>query len=358
MHGSPVSALSTIDALSKHRHTSRMFRYSSPPVRPLSQTGTGMLEFSIAAVPVLLLGLGSIELGQWLFHKQAVSLALLEAGRAAITSHAKPAVIEAAFEQALLPLFATSQKNGAQHRLHSALQQRSQTTGAAPWRIEILSPTPKAFMDFSDPSLAIAHETGLAAINNNYLAEQGRSNRNRGNGVGPLSGQSILQANTLVLRLTYLHEPVLPGMKGLLRMLGNDGAGYASHAMARGGYLPLVQEIMLTMQSHPVDWPLPANGKVVGSGGVSTAIPSPLPAAKCQGLWCLDQHATTIPPGSTPAPDKGSPPYWLPPGNEQGEGPSGPPLSGNNGGSTPRPEQPTVQPNDPACGVALCCAVG
>ncbi|HUG59187.1 MAG TPA: TadE/TadG family type IV pilus assembly protein [Candidimonas sp.] len=345
-----------------------MFRYLFPPIQPAgwpgrpvrrlaSQTGTGIIEFSIAAVPVLLLGLGSIELGQWLFHKQAVSLALLEAGRAAITSHAKPAVIEAAFEQALLPLFATSQSSGAQQRLYSALQQRSQSTGTAPWRIEILSPTPQAFMDFSDSSLAIARETGLAAINNNYLAEQDQRNRNRGNGLGPLSGQSILQANTLVLRVTYLHEPVLPGMKGLLRMLGNEDAGYGQHAMARGGYLPLVQEIMLTMQSHPVNWPLPASGKVVGYGSVSTAIPLSLPAAKCQGLWCLDQHATAIGPGTNPAPDKSSPPDWQPPGSGQGNGPSGPPLSGNNGGNMTGPEQPTVQPNDPACGVALCCTV-
>lgn len=346
-----------------------MFRYLFPPIqpagwpgrpvrRPASQTGTGIIEFSIAAVPVLLLGLGSIELGQWMFHKQAVSLALLEAGRAAITSHAKPAVIEAAFEEALLPLFATSQSRGAQQRLHTALEQRRLATGAAPWRIEILSPTPKAFLDFSDPSLSIARETGLAAINNNYLAEQDLRNRNRGNGLGPLSGQSILQANTLVLRLTYLHEPVLPGMKGLLRILGNEGASYAQDAMARGGYLPLVQEIMLTMQSHPVNWPLPTSGKVVGYGSVSTAIPLPLPAAKCQGLWCLDKLATATPPGSTPAPDKSSPPDWRPPGSGQGNDPSRPPISGNNGGNTPGQEQATVPPSDPACGVALCCTVG
>jgi hypothetical protein len=332
-----------------------------PQLRPAGQSGAGLVEFSIVAVPILLIGLGSIEVAQWLFNKQAVSLALLEAGRAAITSHASPSVIEAAFEKALLPLFVTSQDGGASHRLHKALNQRSQETGTAPWRIEILSPTPGAFLDFSDPTLNIARQTGLAAINNNYLAEQDQRMRDKNgqNGQGPLSGQSILQANTLELRLTYLHEPVLPGMKSLVRMLGSEGADYARHAMARGGYLPLVQNIRLVMQSHPVNWPLPAHGKVVGPGGLSPTSPIPLsPAATCQGLWCLDHHTAGQPPPLSPESGSGSGQAGsVPSSGEQGQknGPAVQPGSDKNDISMVEPGKSAVSPDDPACGVALCC---
>ncbi len=356
-------------------HTCRMRRFSLFPI-PAScrrrsahaaggcvqtaQAGASIIEFSIAAVLILLLGLGGMEVAQWFFSKQAVSLALLEAGRAAITAHAKPSAIETAFEQALLPLFPATESHSARQRLDNALGRRSQTTGAAPWRIEVLSPSPQAFLDFSDPALAIARQTGRRAINNNYLAEQDQHKRAQGwiNGRGPQSGLSILQANTVVLRLTYLHEPILPGMKSLMRLLGAQGGSYGQRAMALGGYLPLVQEISLVMQSHPVDWPLPNHGKVVGFQAPSGAIS--LPTAGCQGLWCLDSQPASASPGSTPpvagsneggsagAGSNQSLPQW-PTGQ-----PSGPSAPGNDSGAAGSGEL-TVKPDDPACGLTLCC---
>ncbi|NYT62177.1 pilus assembly protein [Alcaligenaceae bacterium] len=314
------------------------------------------MEFSIVAIPILLLGTGSIELAQWFFNKQAVSLALLQAGRAGITTHANPASIENAFEEALLPLFPATPMLSARQRLQQALNQRSQTTNAAPWRIEILSPTPGAFLDFSDSSLAISHQTGLPAINNNYLAEQDQRKRALGwaHGLGPQSGQSILQANGLVLRLTYLHEPVLPGMKSLMRLLGGTGGTYARHAMARGGYLPLVQDIALVMQSHPVNWPLPENGKIVMPQSTSKNFSWAPLASPCQGLWCQGQQPASGTPGVN-FPDHKPLPYW-PPGHEQPGQASGPPTIKGGTDSVPSSGDLVVTPDDPACGVALCCA--
>ncbi|SHI28061.1 hypothetical protein SAMN04488135_11915 [Pollutimonas bauzanensis] len=328
-----------------------------------------MVELSVAAIPLLLLGLGSIEAAQWFFAKQAASLALLEAGRAAITAHARPEVIETAFEQALTPLFAAGQGGGARQRLARALEQRSQATGAAPWRIEVLSPPAQAFLDFSDPTLAIARATGLAAINNNYLAEQDqRLREGPGGGLGAQSGLSILQANTLVLRLTYLHEPVLPGMKGLMRLLGAGGGSYGRQAMARGGYLPVMQEIALVMQSHPVNWPLPAAGKVVGPQAAPGA--PPLPAASCQGLWCAGRRPAGIPPGAaapaaaTPEPavqDAAWPdadpggllPPWPPAAAQEG-GPPGAPMAGGDADAAGS-GMPGATPEGAACPAASCC---
>ena len=336
-------------------------RASCPFLRqPARQFGTSLIEFSIVAVPVLLLSMGSIEASQWFFKRQALSLALLEAGRAAITAHARPSAIEAAFEKALLPLFADQSQHESSQRLHRALAERRLLTDAAAWRIEILSPSPQAFIDFSDPTLAIAQETGLRAINNNYLAEQARRTTARGPAPanGSQSGLNILQANTLVLRLTYLHEPILPGIKGLIRVLGSQGNSYGQNAMARGGYIPVVRTVALVMQSHPVDWPSLANGKVVKEQLSSTG--QPVAVAGCKGLWCMNSPETPASGTSPePSPGTGGPlPQWPPsnpkPPNEQGAGtaPGNPPETETDTGRPPGLE---VGPDDPACGVVLCC---
>ncbi len=351
-------------ALLRPRLCSRGRAYCPFLRQPARQSGTSLIEFSIVAVPVLLLGMGSIEASQWFFTRQALSLALLEAGRAAITAHARPAAIEAAFEQALLPLFADASEHRSNQRLHNALAERRLLTDAAAWRIEILSPSPQAFTDFSDPALAIAQETGLRAINNNYLAEQARRTTARGRAPadGSESGLNILQANTLVLRLTYLHEPILPGIKGLVRLLGSQGNSYGQNAMARGGYIPVVRTVALVMQSHPVDWPSLANGKVVKEQLPSTSLP--VAVASCQGLWCMDAPGApalgAIPQPSTGTGTGSTLPQWPPAANS-------PPSPGQTAGTVPdnpleidtgtgKPPGLEVGPDDPACGVALCCA--
>lgn len=275
------------------------------PASAGAQTGAGILEFSIVAIPVLLLGLGTIESAQWLFTRQAAGLALLEAGRAGITQHANPDAMIAAFEHALLPLHASTSRASAQGRLDAALAQRRQRLAAAPWRIEILSPALTVYQDFADPALLISRQSGHAAINNNYLHEQNLRHHAKGwpQGRGPVSGKDIFQANTLSLRLSYLHEPAIPGMKALLSLLGNDQGSYRQRAMA-AGYLPLIREMSFIMQSHPVSWPMPENGKIVGpehpaSGG-------PTVANHCAGMWCLRLGAE---PAATPPAPATAPPW-------------------------------------------------
>lgn len=343
--------------------------------RPASrQSGASVIEFSLVAVPLLLVGLGSIEVAHWLLARQAVSLALLQAARAGTTDHGRPATIENALEHALLPLFPGGSRRSASQAQAAAFAQRLNETGGAPWQIEILSPTAAAFDDFADPAIAAGgHPATLATppINNNYQLEQHRRHVAAGwpDGLGPRSGQSIFEANTLVLRLRYLHEPVLPGIKNLLRLLGNEGGTYGQRAMARGGYLPITRDIALTMESHPMLWPLPANGKFVAPQSQQTMTGRGI--ASCTGWWCPRQARR---PGSSPGkPAPGNPA----PGSTSGSaGPSGgtassspatgssapgSPTSGSaqsEGGSTTVDDALAVAPDDPACGVALCCVAG
>src|SRR5690606_33417824 len=144
------------------------------------QAGSGMIEFSIIAVPILLLGLGSIEIAHWLLTRQVVSLALLEAGRAGIRTHARPEHIAATFEQALLPLFPATNGRSARQNQQLAFEQRKRDTAATAWQITLLSPSLAAFNDFSDPQLNQPVYAGQPAINNNYQFEQDQRRRAQG----------------------------------------------------------------------------------------------------------------------------------------------------------------------------------
>lgn len=265
--------------------------------RRFHQSGQGSVEFLLAAPVVLLLGLGSIEGIHWYFARQAASHALLQAGRAAITRHADPAVLDAAFSRALLRWFVAPSAAQSRTRLERAIARREQATGLPAWQIRVLSPSASSFEDFSTrhPDLP---NTGHPVIDNDYLSLQHQAYLDQGwpEGRGPVSRQTILEANTLVLELTWLHEPLLPGVRQLLKQVAPADTRYGSLAMARAGFLPLRRQISLLMQSHPVAWALPAHGRVArqgvaepatGQGGGQASGVQVRPSAHCQGLWCL-----------------------------------------------------------------------
>lgn len=314
------------------------------------QRGAGTVEFAIVALPLLLAGLGSIELAQWFYTRQAISVALLDAGRAAITRHNRPDHIIAAFEHALRPLYVSSTRQAGEQRLNRALADRHRRMNAAPWQIEVLSPSVGAFADFADAQLQVDGAVGKASINNNYLAEQDARYRASGwtNGLGPASGQTIYEANTAVLRLSWLHEPLLPLMVPLLKALGNPQGSYRQQALARG-YLPMTRQMTLVMQSHPVQWADSPDGKVI-YGPETGKLAQP-----CSG-WLCGTSAPVSP--LTPAPPTGlddiSRP--APPDTVQ---PSAPDdiIDPGAEGTTAHDVHPDlwVDENDPACGITLCC---
>ncbi|MBV6305284.1 pilus assembly protein [Candidimonas humi] len=315
------------------------------------QRGASMVEFSLLAVPILLAGLGCVEVARWFQVRQFVDVALLQGARAGITGHARPVAIESAFEQALLPLYASGSGASPDSRMRADFARRSAATGDAPWRIEVLNPSKASFADYADPALSIARDTGLAAINNDYQAEQHQRYLQQGRPQGAASGQTIYQANVLVLRLTYLHEPLVPGVAALLRQLGDPAGSYAARAMALGGYLPMVRELRLGMQSHPVDWPQGQGGKMVARQEAAQAAPRGVGAASCDGLWCLRPSAS----GGTMPGAEPDLPVWpdAPLGDAAAPNPEGPAPGA--GPSDPAGPGSGVTPDDPACGVSLCC---
>jgi len=217
-----------------------------------------MLEFALAAPPLLLLGLLAVETAHWHLARQMAYVALLDAARAGATQHGRPDAIALAFEQALLPRYASTDGDARAARQRAWQRIRGQA-GLPPWRIEILQPSAAAFRAHARRGLAVADAPGRRAISNDYQAEQHAA---RGAAAG---GPTIFDANTLHARLVYLHEPLAPLTRALLRRLGPPTASCAGRARAHG-LLALQLELRIEMQSHPVDWhaaPAARRGPVV-----------------------------------------------------------------------------------------------
>ncbi|AVJ26850.1 TadE/TadG family type IV pilus assembly protein [Achromobacter spanius] len=213
-----------------------------------TQHGAAAIEFAVAGAIVLLLGLLCVDAARWHGARQMAHLALMEAARAGATSHGDPARLRAAFLQALLPLHSNANgPAGAMERRDGAMTELKTLTGAPPWRIEVLRPDEQSFREHARPGLKVAAAPGLRAIDNGYQDLQHARRPPRP------GGQDIFQANTLKLRLTYLHKPLLPPLRALLVMLGRQDGSYAGHALTKG-LLPIVVELEHEMHTHPVDW--------------------------------------------------------------------------------------------------------
>lgn len=306
------------------------------------QYGQGSVEFALASVPIMLLALGGIEATHWFWVQQTVSQALLQAARAGITSHAKPAEIGQAFDQSMQLLFPPRQNQESTHRQKLRYDQHIGALGSR-WHMQIASPSAEHFARHADTTLAIAQQTGYAAIRNSYQLEQHRAAES----LQPSSkGMTIFDANTLTLRVTYPHSPLLPSLRALFMHLGNASGTVAQRTLA-AGYLPIVQQLSLPMQSHPVQWPIsaatgffPADTEAMSLFGAHQNIR----ANACKGLWC---PAATPPEGTSLAADRntGSTGAW----------------AGLPSHTSLKPTEPTasaplsIPPDDAQCGISVCC---
>lgn len=221
------------------------------------------------------------------------------------------------------------------------------------------SPRQAHFADF-----AVAGAEG-PVLPDTYQAERHRAHEAQGwpGGRGPASGDTVFTANTLVLDVTYLHAPLVPGMGALLRALGRAApAGLAGDGMRRAGLLPMTVRVSLPMQT-------PAREGIAGAvirprPGVPDGTPPRPPGAggdalACAGLWCTPARAGGTG-GAPPTPPGGS--TGGSPGSSAGGSPGLPPTSPS---PSPAPT-PTLPPDagpglpgtEDGCGVILCCTAG
>ena len=257
------------------------------------QHGCGTIEFLVVAVPLLFSAMATYEASRWYMTREAVNLALLEAARAGSVAHARPQAIENAFLRALTPLFAPAGSARTPHaRMMFELDQFEHNSSQPAWEITILHPSAAEFADFMQKDLPIALRTGHPAINNHYQYRQHQQHAK-----GRLSGSTIYDANTLQLQIRYLYQPVVPGMRSLLRSIFS-GLGPADSAAAAHGALPIVSAITIEMQSHPVFWQSGETRHVHYAQRASLAIntPAPLPYTQ-QKPQAASDHNRTEPAG-------------------------------------------------------------
>ena len=222
------------------------------------QAGIAMVEFVIVALPLLFLGFAILEACRWYITRQVVSYALFEAVRAGSVEAANREAIDRALERGLVPLLGdgATDLTAGRDEVRRRLARRAETWGMAPLKLEILSPIRADFDDFADPALRAGTGKGHRAINNDYQQERaGEMARRYRNGVGPQSGNTLFGANTLAVRISYLHEPVLPGLRAVIRGLsaGTDPIDDYVGLAHRRGLVAIVRQIAMPMQSHAVE---------------------------------------------------------------------------------------------------------
>ena len=232
------------------------------------QRGAAAIEFAVAGAMVLLLGLLGVEAARWQAVRHMAHVALMEAARAGATAHGEPIRIRDAFLQGLLPLHASAQgEAGAWRQLTRVHAEHTASTGLTPWRIEVLRPDARAFREHGRAGLNVPAAQGRRAIDNDY---QDLQHARRPPHPG---GATIFDANTLALRLTYLHKPWIAPVRAVLATLGRNDASYAGVALQHG-LLPIQIELEIEMHSHPVDW--------TGSG----RYPAEIVAGACRNARC------------------------------------------------------------------------
>ncbi|SAI10655.1 tight adherance protein E [Bordetella ansorpii] len=232
--------------------------HSPPRSHPHRQRGAALIESAVALGAVLLVALAAVEVMHWQLMRQLAYVALTEAARAGATGHARPGLIAQAFETALLPRHASpGGQPEAALMMHAALARTARRAGMPAWHITILRPGTAAYADFSQPGFRVPAAPGLLAVRNDYQAEQHTAYQSRwSGGLGPRSGLTIFQANTLRLRLRYLVEPITPvGGLAMRATAVLPGSAACIHRALSAGVLPLSMTLTMDMQSHPVRWP-------------------------------------------------------------------------------------------------------
>jgi hypothetical protein len=229
-------------------------RQKQPNLTYPAQRGAAIVETCLVCIPLWLVCTLVLELTYSQSVRQIAQLALYEAARRGSVTGAHPKKIEQAFSQAILPLFVPAgPQDSPATRRDTSVQKLFDATGLSLWHIETLNPDTAVYTDFADPDLSRA--LNRPALRNDYLAEQHAVHIKKGwrDGRGPVSGQTVFDANTLRLQLSLLYRPRAPGIAFILKRLGahrSDRTGLAW----QNGYLEAKLDTEVMMQSHAQQW--------------------------------------------------------------------------------------------------------
>jgi TadE-like protein len=264
------------------------------------QRGAGLVE-TIVVLPTLLLVITCIWQAALVYRaKASINYAALEAARAGSVGNASIGSINAAFQKALLPYYG----GGRTYReLADTAARVAEDFGNAAVRIQIISPTQESFTDYASPA-------AQAVLNDEIEREARRGGGSAERITEPVipsvgldqlscprdvpgckkdpkrnaSGQSLLDANLLKLRITYGIGPAkqMP-LAGRLYTWALDKLGTGTgdafvQGLLKAGRIPVTVHTTVRMQSDAI-----RNSAMVSSPGPGNngkpVDPGPEPAA-------------------------------------------------------------------------------
>ncbi len=240
-------------------HSTRSVARTHASHRPCSgrQVGATLVEFVIVAPTVLFLLMNLIQYGLMYHAKSQVNYATFEAARVGSTSNADPTKIRNAFTRALTGYYGGGTSTA---ELSASYDKAVKDVGSAV-RIEILSPSKESFDDFNSPALASKLGAKRVIPNANLSFLQcpvdvpGCSADPKGNA----SGQTLLDANLLKIRITYgiptNKQVPLAGrfMTWSLGVINKDDADAFRAGLVKDGRIPVVTHTVMRMQSPAIE---------------------------------------------------------------------------------------------------------
>ena len=296
--------------------------------------GSAMIEFTVVAPIITLLGLALLQYAMLFFAKNQINHAGFMAAREGAMAHADLNSVRAAYARALVPLYGGGRTPA---ELTAALARANADlglNGVGNIRIELLNPTRESFADWNDPALQSLLKTGAKRV----IANANQAFKNQD--VGASSGQTLQDANLIKLRITQGYRPKVPLMDGLYRswLTWLDTGSDPFHSkLVAAGRIPVVTHVTLQMQSDAIEPDAPVSTPGQGNGGHAV---DPGPQS---GSSQAPKPAPESAPGTAPGSGNGG-------GGGGSEGSGGDPAPACN---------PLTDPNRcmaPECGAASCCA--
>lgn len=222
------------------------------------QRGATLAEAVIVMPIFLFTVLAVMQAAMVYYAKSNLNYATYEAARAGSVANAKLSAIDAALQKALLPYYGGGT---TRTQLLDTAARAATDLGNAAVRIEILSPTRESFIDYSSPRLQAVLHTVEPVIPNVGLDELTCPRDVPGCNADPrtnASGQTLLDANLLKLRITYGIPPAkqMPLVGRFYTWaLGHLGAGTGDafkQALIDAKRIPIVTHTVMRMQSDAI----------------------------------------------------------------------------------------------------------
>ena len=267
-------------------------------LRQLRQKGSAMLEFTMVAPIITLLGLGAIQYGMLFHAKNQYNHAAFMAARAGSIHHASIVEIRDAYQRALIPLYGGG-TNAAE--LNQAFL-RAGTAVVDDTDIVMLNPTRESFRDWNDPALQKKFKTSA----DQHVIPNGGLALKKAAIVPAASGQSIQDANLLKLRIMHGYKPGVPLIGAMylryLKWLDTGADSRATELISRGR-VPVVMQVTMQMQSDAIEGVAVSTPGIGNGGAPSDPGNTPLvqaPPPSCGGALCTEAAAGGSSDGSEP----------------------------------------------------------